>query len=237
VALARALVNRPEVLLLDEPLGALDLKLRRQMQVELKRIQTEVGLTFIHVTHDQEEAMTMADTVAVMNGGHIEQMGAPEELYDLPGTAFVAGFVGQSNLVPATITGSDGEHLVADAAGTSVRVPRARAAVTEGRVLFGVRPEKVRLHTLRPDTAGNDVRASVVDVSFTGVATQYLVTVPSGGQWSVYEQNLDVEPRATRPGDEVWLSWNPAHAFVVSAQDLPEGADGKAFIATAGASS
>ena len=122
VALARAIVNRPEVLLLDEPLGALDLKLRRQMQVELKRIQTEVGLTFIHVTHDQEEAMTMADTVAVMNGGRIEQMGAPEELYDLPGTAFVAGFVGQSNLVPATVTGSDGDHLVADAAGTTVRV-------------------------------------------------------------------------------------------------------------------
>ncbi|GAA8844344.1 hypothetical protein DUHN55_11620 [Helicobacter pylori] len=148
VALARAIVNRPEVLLLDEPLGALDLKLRRQMQVELKRIQTEVGLTFIHVTHDQEEAMTMADTVAVMNSGRIEQMGAPEELYDLPGTAFVAGFVGQSNLVSATVTGTDGDHLVADAAGTTVRVPRSRAAVTEGRVLFGVRPEKVRLAAL-----------------------------------------------------------------------------------------
>ena len=99
VAVARALVNRPEVLLLDEPLGALDLKLRRQMQVELKRIQTEVGLTFIHVTHDQEEAMTMADTVAVMNAGRIEQMGPPAELYDLPRTAFVANFLGQSNLV------------------------------------------------------------------------------------------------------------------------------------------
>ena len=237
VALARAIVNRPEVLLLDEPLGALDLKLRRQMQVELKRIQTEVGLTFIHVTHDQEEAMTMADTVAVMNKGRIEQMGAPEELYDLPGTAFVAGFVGQSNLVPATVTGSDGDHLVADAAGTTVRVPRSRAAVTEGQVLFGVRPEKVRLHPLRPESAGSDVRATVTDVSFTGVATQYLVTVPSGGQWSVYEQNLDVEPQSTRPGDEVWLSWNPAHAFVVAADDVPEGAEGKAFIATAGEAS
>ena len=103
VAVARALVNRPEVLLLDEPLGALDLKLRRQMQVELKRIQTEVGLTFIHVTHDQEEAMTMADTVAVMNAGRIEQMGPPAELYDLPRTAFVANFLGQSNLVRGTV--------------------------------------------------------------------------------------------------------------------------------------
>jgi len=95
----------------------------------------------------------------------------------------------------------------------------------------------VRLHPLRPESAGSDVRASVVDVSFTGVATQYLVTTPSGGTWSVYEQNLDVEPRATRPGDEVWLSWDPAHAFVVSAEDLPEGAEDKAFIATAGAAS
>lgn len=178
--------------------------------------------------------MTMADTVAVMNGGHIEQMGAPEALYDLPGTAFVAGFVGQSNLVPAQITGTDGEHLVADAAGTTVRVPRTRAAETEGSVLFGVRPEKVRIDRVRPDTAGNEVPATVTDVSFTGVATQYLVTVPSGGQWSVYEQNLDVEPQSIRPGDEVWLSWNAAHAFAVASEGLPEGSEGKAFIATAG---
>lgn len=216
VALARALVNRPEVLLLDEPLGALDLKLRRQMQVELKRIQTEVGLTFIHVTHDQEEAMTMADTVAVMNHGRIEQMDAPEALYDLPSTAFVANFVGQSNLVTAQVTGRDGEHLVADAAGTSVRVPLARAAVTDGEVLFGVRPEKVRIHEHRPESLGDDVRARVEDVSFTGVATQYIVTVASGNRWAVYEQNLDVDPQTVRPGDEVWISWDPAHAFVVA---------------------
>ena len=113
-----------------------------------------------------------------------------------------------------------------------MRVPRTRAAVTEGRVLFGVRPEKVRLHTLRPDAAGSDVRATVTDVSFTGVATQYLVEVPSGNVWSVYEQNMDVERNTIRPGDEVWLSWNPAHAFVVAADDLPEGAPDKAFVAT-----
>lgn len=219
VALARALVNRPEVLLLDEPLGALDLKLRRQMQVELKRIQTEVGLTFIHVTHDQEEAMTMADTVAVMNHGRIEQMDSPEALYDLPSTAFVANFVGQSNLVRARVTGRDGEYLVADAAGTTVRVPTARAAVTEGEVLFGVRPEKVRIHEARPEGTGDDLRASVVDVSFTGVATQYIVTVASGRRWVVYEQNLDVDPQSVRPGDDVWLSWNPAHAFVVEVDE------------------
>src|SRR5690349_7764139 len=106
VALARAIVNRPSVLLLDEPLGALDLKLRRQMQIELKRIQTEVGITFVHVTHDQEEAMTMADTVAVMNEGHIEQLGAPTDMYEFPETAFVANFLGQSNLLPVEVVGS-----------------------------------------------------------------------------------------------------------------------------------
>ena len=215
VAVARALVNRPEVLLLDEPLGALDLKLRRQMQVELKRIQTEVGLTFIHVTHDQEEAMTMADTVAVMNHGRIEQMGAPEELYDLPRTAFVANFVGQANMGTGPITGTDGEHLVAEVNGTTVRIPKSRSAVHSGDVAFGIRPEKVRIHDERPSGSGTDVEATVVDVSFTGVATQYLVRVPSGTVWGVYEQNMDVEPVHLRPGDRVWLEWDAGHAFGV----------------------
>ncbi|GAA5025139.1 ABC transporter ATP-binding protein [Terrabacter aeriphilus] len=221
VALARALVNRPEVLLLDEPLGALDLKLRREMQVELKRIQTEVGLTFIHVTHDQEEAMTMADTVAVMNAGRIEQMGAPEALYDLPRTAFVANFLGQSNLGHGRIVDRDGDHLVAEVAGTRVRVPTKRSSAQGDEITFGVRPEKVRLHESRPEGAGNDVRGTVTDVSFTGVATQYLVTVPSGATWVVYEQNLDVEPNTVRAGDEVWLGWETGHAFAVSRGDTP----------------
>ena len=215
VAVARALVNRPEVLLLDEPLGALDLKLRRQMQVELKRIQTEVGLTFIHVTHDQEEAMTMADTVAVMNHGRIEQMGAPEALYDLPLTAFVANFVGQSNLGMGRIIDSDGDHYVADVQGTRVSIPKARCQVSSGDVLFGVRPEKVKIAVSRAEAGRNDIPATVVDVSFTGVATQYLVRVPSGATWSVYEQNLDIDPIDLHPGDEAWLSWKPGHAFGV----------------------
>ncbi len=215
VALARALVNRPEVLLLDEPLGALDLKLRRQLQVELKRIQTEVGLTFIHVTHDQEEAMTMADTVAVMNHGRIEQMGHPAELYDLPRTTFVANFVGRSNLGTGEVVDRDGEHVVAEIQGTRVKVPLARAGATEGSVTFGVRPEKVRVLRQAPEGAGDDVRGIVLDVSFTGVATEYLVRLPSGTVWSCYEQNLDVDPVDLRPGDDVWISWNPAHAFTV----------------------
>ena len=145
VALARALINRPQVLLLDEPLGALDLKLRRQMQIELKRIQTEVGITFVHVTHDQEEAMTMADTIAVMNKGVIEQLGRPAELYDSPATTFVSNFLGQSNLVKAEVVGRDGEHLVVDAHGSKLAAPASRARRTDGTVWVGVRPEKVFL--------------------------------------------------------------------------------------------
>jgi spermidine/putrescine transport system ATP-binding protein len=220
VALARALVNRPEVLLLDEPLGALDLKLRREMQVELKRIQTEVGLTFIHVTHDQEEAMTMADTVAVMNRGRIEQEGPPEALYDLPRTRFVANFLGQANTGTGTVEDTDGDHLVAEVLGTKVRINKARSAVQEGELLFGVRPEKVQVSRSRPEGAGNDVRGTVKDVSFLGVATSYLVDMPSGTTWSCYEQNLDVEPIDLRPGDEVWLTWNPAHAFAVPSEPV-----------------
>ena len=219
IALARALVNHPEVLLLDEPLGALDLKLRRQMQVELKRIQTEVGLTFIHVTHDQEEAMTMADTVAVMNHGRIEQMGPPDQLYDLPATAFVANFVGQSNMGEGTISGTDGDNVVAEVAGTKVRIPKSRSSVHEGKLQFGVRPEKVTVSRERKEGMGNDVEAEVLDVSFLGVATQYLVKVPSGNVWSVYEQNLDVDPVDLRPGDKVWLTWNATHAFGVAAEE------------------
>ena len=219
VALARALVNHPEVLLLDEPLGALDLKLRREMQVELKRIQTEVGLTFIHVTHDQEEAMTMADTVAVMNRGHIEQLGPPAELYDLPRTRFVANFLGQANTGVGAIEDTDGDHLVADVLGTKVRILRSRSQVHEGQVLFGVRPEKVTVSRKQPDGVGNDVKGVVRDVSFLGVATSYLVDMPSGTTWSCYEQNLDVEPLDLRPGDEVWLTWNPGHAFGVPVEE------------------
>ncbi len=217
VALARALVNNPAVLLLDEPLGALDLKLRRQMQVELKRIQNEVGLTFVHVTHDQEEAMTMADTVAVMNAGQIEQLGPPEELYDLPRTAFVANFLGRSNLLPGTVLDDRDGQLGVAAAGTQVRIPTARAATRTGDVLVGIRPEKVRL---LPGTESADAGATTVgpgtvaDVSFCGVSTEYLVDVPDLGRLSVFTQNLDAGGTIA-PGDQVRLTWAPEHAFAL----------------------
>src|ERR1700712_1252855 len=177
VALARAIVIRPALLLLDEPLGALDLKLRRQMQLELKDIQTEVGLTFLHVTHDQEEAMTMADTIAVMNKGQIEQMGAPEELYELPRTAFVANFLGQSNLFTGPVSGTTLDALtVAVGQGTAgaaaVTVPTVRAPRRQGVVTVGVRPEKLSLLTEAPvPEAGRNVLGPgrVIDVSFSGV--------------------------------------------------------------------
>jgi len=217
VALGRALINKPEVLLLDEPLGALDLKLRRQMQIELKRIQVDVGLTFVHVTHDQEEAMTMADTIAVMNKGVIEQMGAPAQLYENPRTTFVANFLGQSNLIAGDVVGSDGDRLVVDIEGTKVSAARSRASVDTGRVWVGVRPEKVFIAEVSEDRDEeiNTVAGGVVsDVSFVGVSTQYLVRMPWGQELSVFEQNTGAR-ELFAPGTPVDLHWNDAHAFLL----------------------
>lgn len=215
VALARAVVNRPELLLLDEPLGALDLKLRRQMQQELKAIQQEVGLTFLHVTHDQEEAMTMADTVAVMNKGRIEQMGAPEMLYELPETVFVANFLGQSNLFEATVTGENAEVLHATVGSAQVSLLKSRAARHSGVMTIGVRPEKLRLHGERPEAiSGVNVigPCRITDVSFIGVSTQYTVESPEFGAVQVFAQNVEAGPAATLD-QEVYLSWLAEHTF------------------------
>ena len=225
VALARALVNSPQVLLLDEPLGALDLKLRRQMQIELKGIQTEVGLTFVHVTHDQEEAMTMADTVAVMHGGVIEQMGAPTDLYDNPATTFVANFLGQSNLVEGEIRTADGDELTVAVQGTTIRVPAERARVRSGKVWVGVRPEKVVVHAEAADAEVTNSlpRGTVSDVSYSGVSTQYLVRMPWDQELTVFEQNTGARP-LLRTGDQVDLRWRPQHTFVLdAAQDASAG--------------
>ncbi|MFE7608205.1 ABC transporter ATP-binding protein [Streptomyces celluloflavus] len=229
VAVARALINKPQVLLLDEPLGALDLKLRRQMQLELKRIQTEVGITFVHVTHDQEEAMTMADTVAVMNGGRVEQLGAPADLYENPATTFVANFLGTSNLIEAEVTGTGGEHLLLTAGGTTLRLPTRRcgaapAARTGGKVLAGVRPEKMALiHADRADAVPeghNRLPGRIKDASFIGVSTQYVIDAHALGELAVYEQNIERDGRLV-PGAEVVLHWNPAHTFGLDADQSP----------------
>ena len=222
IAVARAIVNRPEVLLLDEPLGALDLKLRRQMQIELKRIQIEVGITFIHVTHDQEEAMTMADTIAVMNQGKIEQMGSATELYESPKTAFVANFLGQCNLIKAKVQSRAGGKAVVTAKGHTFEIPLSRVSTDNDSILLGVRPEKLRLD----DTGVNSIKDCVVtDRSFVGTSTQYLVRTPWDLELVVFEQN-DEGLHDLRVGDKVSLEWDPEHTFGLDgAQDVNAGAD------------
>ncbi|AXK36305.1 ABC transporter ATP-binding protein [Streptomyces armeniacus] len=231
VALARALINQPRVLLLDEPLGALDLKLRRQMQLELKRIQTEIGITFVHVTHDQEEAMTMADTVAVMRGGRVEQLAEPAELYENPRTAFVANFLGTSNLITAEVTDADADELRIEAAGSTLRLPAARgngaAADPGGQLLVGVRPEKITLtHGADAEKVAvgrNRLNGRIVDASYLGVSTQYLIDTPACPEFAVYEQNVGRDPRLV-PGTDVVLHWDPAHTFGLDAgQDADAG--------------
>ncbi len=226
VALARAMINEPGVLLLDEPLGALDLKLRRQMQIELKRIQTEIDITFVHVTHDQEEAMTMADTIAVMNHGVIEQLGAPGELYENPQTTFVANFLGQSNLIMTSVTGSSDGTVVVDCQGQKVGVDASRSHTTDGRGWLGVRPEKIFASEAgSKDHQGGNVLTGgrVTDVSFVGVSTQYLVAMPWGQEIMVFEQNTGQRASFVN-GDEVDLAWSRSHAFLLDAgQDAHAG--------------
>jgi spermidine/putrescine transport system ATP-binding protein len=219
VALARALINRPAVLLLDEPLGALDLKLRKQMQVELKRIQQDVGITFVYVTHDQDEAMTMSDRIAVMNRGRYEQLGSPEELYERPRTRFVAGFLGASNLLPGRANGSSGDRGVVQLdASVAVRVP---ADQLDGRteVEVGVRPEKVRIHLSDADVPPglNTLSGRIRDASYTGVSTLYHVELPDGRAVTVYEQNRERAASGAqhRAGEDVRLAWAPDDTFVV----------------------
>jgi spermidine/putrescine transport system ATP-binding protein len=219
IALARALINKPAVLLLDEPLGALDLKLRKQMQVELKRIQQEVGITFIYVTHDQEEAMTMSDRIAVMNHGRFEQLGDPEQLYERPTTRFVAGFLGVSNLLKGRTDGTaDGYAMVKLANETRVRVPSNLINGTTEPAI-GIRPEKIRLTSAdeEPPAGTNRLHGTIRDASYIGVSTQYIVEARGGARLTVYEQNVE---RATKselwaPGEEVTLSWLPEHSFVI----------------------
>jgi len=222
VALARALVNNPRVLLLDEPLGALDLKLRKQMQVELKRIQSEIGITFIFVTHDQEEAMTMSDRIAVMRHGRIEQLGAPEELYERPRTDFVAGFLGVSNLLDAEVA-SRGDRFaeLRMADGTILRAPSS-ALNGDTKVRLGVRPEKLRVLAIGDDAAAADadhnaIEGTVLDASYIGVSTQYLVETKDGRRLTVYAQNLETGGAAESlaDGQRVRLTWKPQHTFVI----------------------
>ena len=222
VALARALVNHPQALLLDEPLGALDLRLRKQLQIELSRIQRDVGITFVHVTHDQEEAMTMADPIAVMKDGRIDQLGSATELYDHPRTEFVANFLGSSNLLDATVASRASDVVEFDVEGSRVRVPAGLVNGDAGSALrLGVRPEKI---TIRPADAGagtaeqgrgNALLGHVTDASFLGVSTQYIVRTDGGHDIQVFAQNAGAGLETIGPGRRVVAGWDPKHTFVV----------------------
>jgi len=209
IALARALVNHPRVLLLDEPLGALDLKLRKEMQLELKRIQHEVGITFVHVTHDQEEAMTMADQIVIMEGGRIEQQGTPGELYEQPRTAFVASFLGVSNLLYGQTVAEDKVRLED---GTEIQVPSAALRGRSGKVQIGVRPEKLRIG----GGEVNSLAGTVAESAYIGVSTQYIVETPAGAM-TVYVQNDRPGVNGVSPGDRLTVGWSPDCTFVVDA--------------------
>jgi spermidine/putrescine transport system ATP-binding protein len=211
VALARALVNHPRVLLLDEPLGALDLKLRKEMQLELKNIQREIGITFVHVTHDQEEAMTMADFIVVMNGGRIEQLGTPTELYEHPATAFVANFLGISNLLPGTVEGPEAVRLTG---GAVLRVGPGILNGQTGSVSVGIRPEKLKVG----GGEGNSLAGEIVERAYVGVSTQYVVKT-AVGDVTVFVQGAGSQ----MPGEQIELTFAPEATFVVSRwEDNPE---------------
>jgi spermidine/putrescine transport system ATP-binding protein len=219
VALARALVNRPRALLLDEPLGALDLKLRQAMQLELKRIQREVGITFVYVTHDQEEALTMSDRLVVMNAGRIEQLGSPRELYEHPATRFVANFIGTSNVLGGRLERrGDGWALAGYGPEERVLVADPGPAGPGQQVEIAVRPEKIALRAERdpppPDRCA--LRARVTEVVYLGTSTQYRTVTDGGQAVAVYRQNTSATPGAdVRTGQVGWLEWPPEHSYVL----------------------
>ena len=215
VALARALVNKPSALLLDEPLGALDLKLRQAMQLELKRIQRDTAVTFVFVTHDQEEALTMSDRIAVMSDGWVEQIGSPPEIYHQPATPFVAGFIGEANLLPGQLERRDGAEATVALAGASVAVPdRADAG---GAVLVMVRPERVRVTASAPGAHQTGIPATVGEVIFRGPTVHVALTAADGAPL-VAHLTGDSSLPTLRPGDAVWAAWDRDAAYLVPPQ-------------------
>ena len=220
VALARALVNLPKVLLLDEPLGALDLKLRKGLQIQLKQIQRDVGISFVYVTHDQEEALTMSDRIAVMQSGRIEQMGDPEEVYERPSTTFVAGFIGVSNLMPGTATGVNGDRVrVKLDTGPELEAEGANGVTTGERIHAVVRPEKLQIQGDNGSgpADGPSVEGIVEASVYLGTATQIVVGLDEDVRMTVLVPNASEAERARLPGGgaRVRLSWAPEHIHVV----------------------
>ena len=222
VALARALVNRPAALLLDEPLGALDLKLRKEMQLELKDLQTRTGTTFVYVTHDQEEAMTMSDRIAVMNGGVVEQLASPRDLYQRPATAFVAGFIGTSNLIALRFDRREGGMVVMDL-GQGQRILAPDPGMDVAEALITVRPEWIKRSSGAAGDRTSVVSGTIVDVVYLGSLTQLIVDLPTGDRLSVHQLNDEVDAAEPRPGERVLLQWAPEHSYVIGSKaNLPD---------------
>jgi spermidine/putrescine transport system ATP-binding protein len=221
VALARALVNGPKALLLDEPLGALDLKLRQAMQVELKRIQREVGITFVYVTHDQGEALTMSDRIAVMNDGLIEHLGTPREIYERPANRFVAGFIGTSNLLTGEVSRiTDGNAVVVVSPDEQVIVPAGeRTIAPSSQIEITVRPEKISISAGRPDSVGSVLRGTVTEVVYLGTSTTFTVRTTTGAGMLVFQQNSASNTSDPVRGDSVWLSWDPQYSYPIGQEE------------------
>ena len=225
VALARALVNRPRALLLDEPLAALDLKLRQAMQIELKRIQREVGITFVFVTHDQNEALTMSDRLVVMNAGKIEQLDTPRAMYERPRTRFVAGFIGTSNILTGSVRAMDGTTAVLEAgANESIVVPNAEGSFVGGQLDLTVRPEKIVISATPPEAGRCGLRGRVMEVVYLGTSTQYAVKTAEGADMLVFLQNASDSSDIAERGSDVYLTWRPEHSLALGAHtDAPVG--------------
>jgi spermidine/putrescine transport system ATP-binding protein len=214
VALGRALINRPDALLLDEPLGALDLQLRKEMQLELKDLQTRTGTTFVYVTHDQEEAMTMSDRIAVMSAGVVEQLASPRDLYRRPASAFVAGFIGTSNLITLRADRREGGMIVMEL-GQGERILAPDPGTVFAEALITVRPEWIKLATAPDDGRTSVVSGTVADVVYLGSVTQLLVDLPTGDRLSVHRLNDEVDAAEHRPGERVRLRWAAEHSYVI----------------------
>ena len=216
VALARALVNRPKVLLLDEPLGALDLKLRKELQLELRNLQHEVGITFVYVTHDQEEALTMSDRIAVMNEGKVQQLADPTTLYETPANRFVAGFIGQTNVFSGTVESASGDRVTlqtpqgARIEATSRHLQNGAKAGLGGEAHAAVRPEKIRF----AEAGDNVLTAEVKQIVYLGASTQYIVELEGGGRLVLYQQNA-FDAAGPSEGDGVSVAWDAQNCLVL----------------------
>lgn len=212
IAIARAIVNNPKVLLLDEPLGALDLKLRKQMQIELKRLQQSLGITFVYVTHDQEEALTMSDRIVVMSEGKIEQIGLPEEIYEKPVSRFVADFIGETNLFEGTVTGLNGHYAHLDIGGQNILIPKKDSLKADMTVHLSIRPEKATIATEKCEDQAFVLSGKLKDKIYIGTSTKMVITLQNGQEMVVSIGNIGgIEPEENK---DLYVSWKPEDSVV-----------------------